>query len=319
MSAKTAVVVLAGGEGRRMGGGKPLRPFGESTLVAHAVALARRWSPLAAVAVRDPAQVAGQVDAPVILDDPGISGPIAGLAAALAFARDQGAEQLLTIPCDAPRLPDDLLSRLEAALTGEACAAVPESGGNLHPDCALWRVEALERLPAYLATGKRSLRGFAESCGLARAEWPAEGEPFANANTPEVLEALQPAPAEPLRPRRRRLLYRALGWTAVALAAAGAILPLLPTTIFLLIALWAFARGSPEWADWLRANRRFGPYIRDWEERGAIPVRAKALAIVMMSASLAWLGWSTHNLLLTASVGVVLLAVAGFILTRPSA
>lgn len=318
MTAKTAVVVLAGGEGRRMGGDKPLRPFGETTLVAHAVGLARRWSPLVAVAVRDPGQVAGQVDAPLVLDDPAIGGPLAGLAAALAFARGQGADRVLVVPCDAPRLPDDLLPRLQEALTSEVWAAVPESGGQRHPDCALWRVEAEGRLPTYLAEGQRSLRGFAEACGMAPVTWPVEGEPFANANTPEALAALQPAVSQPLRPRRR-LLYRAIGWTAVALAAAGAVLPLLPTTVFLLIALWAFARGSPEWADWLRANRRFGPYIRDWEERGAIPVRAKALAVVMMSASLAWLGWSTQNLLLTAGVGAILLAVAGFILTRPSA
>lgn len=312
MSAKTAVVVLAGGEGRRMGGGKPLRAYGEATLVAHAVALARRWSPLVAVAVRAPGQVAGQVDAPLVLDDPGLGGPIAGLAAALAFAREQGADRLLTIPCDAPRLPDDLLARLSAALDGGAEVAVPASGGDLHPDCALWRVEAAERLEPYLAGGGSSLRGFAAACGMDRVEWPDKGA-FANANTPQDLAALQPA-----RPRRR-LVYRVIGWLAVALAAAGAVLPLLPTTIFLLIALWAFARGSPEWADWLRANRRFGPYIRDWEERGAIPVRAKALAVIMMTASLAWLAWSTHSLLLTGVVGAVLIAVAGFILTRPSA
>lgn len=318
MSAKTAVVVLAGGEGRRMGGGKPLRPFGETTLIAHAVALARRWSPLVAVAVREPGQVEGAVEAPLVLDDPAVEGPIAGLAAGLAFAREVGAERLLTIPCDAPRLPRDLLARLEAAMADGVCAAVPESGGELRPDCALWDVAAAERLPAYLAKGGRSLRDFAAACGQAQVSWPADGGVFDNANTPEALAALQPA-AQPHQPRPRRLLYRVIGWTAVAVAAAGAVLPLLPTTVFLLIALWAFARGSPEWADWLRANRRFGPYIRSWEDRGAIPVRAKALAIVMMAGSLAWIGWSTQSLLLTGGVGAVLLAVAGFILTRPSA
>lgn len=317
MSAKTAVVVLAGGEGRRIGGAKPLRPFGDTTLVGHAVALARRWSPMVAVAVRSADQVAGEADAPLVTDAPDLQGPIAGLSAAFDFARAEGARRLLTIPCDAPRLPADLLTRLEGALRDGAMVAVPTSGGDLHPDCALWRVEAEARMPAYLAEGGSSLRGFAAACGMAEVEWPADGS-FANANTPETLAALQP-PERSERPRRRRLVYRAVGWTAVALAAAGAVLPLLPTTVFLLVALWAFARGSPEWADWLRANRRFGPYIRDWEERGAIPARAKALAVVMMAASLAWLGWTTHSLLLTGGVGLVLIAVAGFILTRPSA
>lgn len=118
--------------------------------------------------------------------------------------------------------------------------------------------------------------------------------------------------------RRRSFVYRAIGVIAVGLAAIGAILPLMPTTVFLLIALWAFARGSPEWADRLRTHRRFGPYIRDWEERGAIPRRAKATAIVMMMASWAVLLVAGQGLMVLGLVGGVLVAAAGFILSRPS-
>ena len=73
----------------------------------------------------------------------------------------------------------------------------------------------------------------------------------------------------------RVVLFRIIGVVAVGLAAIGAVLPLMPTTVFLLIALWAFARGSPALADRLRNHSRFGPMIRDWEERGAIPVKAR--------------------------------------------
>lgn len=118
--------------------------------------------------------------------------------------------------------------------------------------------------------------------------------------------------------RRRAYAYRGVGIVAVGLAAIGAVLPLMPTTVFLLIALWAFARGSPAWADRLRAHRRFGPYIRDWEERGAIPRKAKATAIVMMSASWAGLAVAGQGAMVLGLVGGVLVAVAGFILTRPS-
>ncbi|MFN3582657.1 DUF454 family protein [Phenylobacterium sp.] len=313
----TVAVVLAGGEGRRMGGAKPLRRYGRATLLAHALTLARRWSPRVAVAVREPSQAGEEVDAPLILDDPAVPGPAAGLAAAFGFARSQGATRLLILPCDTPRLPADLLARLDAALVPGAAVAVASSGGVLHPVCALWRVEAAERLPAYLASGRASLRGFAADCGMVEVEWPAEPEdPFAGANTPEELTALQPRPA--LR-RRHVLFYRALGGAAVGLAAAGVFLPLLPTTPFLLVALWAFARGAPELADKLRAHPKYGPYIRHWEDRRAIPPKAKAASVVMMSASWTGLALTTHSVWTVGGVGVVMVAVAGYVLTRPSA
>lgn len=192
MKAPVAVVVLAGGEGRRMGGGKPLRPFGQTTLVGQAIAHARRWSPLVAVAVRTRDQVPANLDAPALLDDPAIPGPAAGLASAFAFAASVNAPHLLTLPCDAPCLPVDLLDRLQASL-GEARVAVASSLGRLHPTCALWRTECAARLPAYLATAT-SLRGFAADCGMTEVAWPPGpgGDPFANANTPEELAALQP-------------------------------------------------------------------------------------------------------------------------------
>lgn len=192
MSARpVAVVVLAGGEGRRMGGGKALRAYGGTTLVGHAVGLALTWSPVVAVAVRSADQIAG-VDAPLILDDPDTEGPAAGLAAAFAFAGREGATLLLTLPCDTPNLPADLLARLEAGL-GEAAVAMAASGGRLQPVCALWRRDAGAGLAGYLAAGRRSLKGFAAACGMAIVDWDtADGDPFAGANTPDELAALQP-------------------------------------------------------------------------------------------------------------------------------
>ncbi len=176
-----------------MGGAKPLRRFAGTTLVGHALKLARFYGRDVAVAVRDPVQVAGAVDAPLILDDPAIEGPLAGLAAALRFGRRKGVARVLTLPCDSPRLPLDLAARLHAALGDREGVAVAESDGHLHPVCALWRVDAaLDALPAYLASGRRSLKGFAGAVGMTLASWPAAGmDPFANANTPAELDALQ--------------------------------------------------------------------------------------------------------------------------------
>ena len=185
------VAVLAGGEGRRMGGIKALRPFHGRPLVAHAVELARRWADHVVVAVRDPAQAAGAADAPLILDRADIPGPLAGLAGALDYARSLGASLLLTLPCDMPRLPPDLADRLAAAMEAGHGVALPAIDGQLQPVCGLWRVTALERLPAYVASGQSSLRGFAAASGLVAVEFGADAGPaFTGANTPEELERL---------------------------------------------------------------------------------------------------------------------------------
>ncbi|MDZ4373128.1 MAG: NTP transferase domain-containing protein, partial [Phenylobacterium sp.] len=107
MTERLAVVVLAGGAGSRMGGAKPRRRLGRTTLIGHALDLAHAYGRQVAVAVRDEGQVAGAVTARLLLDDPDIEGPMAGLASALGFARETGADWVLTLPCDSPRLPPD--------------------------------------------------------------------------------------------------------------------------------------------------------------------------------------------------------------------
>lgn len=181
-----AAVVLAGGEGRRIGGGKPLRVLGGETLLARALGQADAFSDRVALAVRDPAQVEAPGGVAVIPDAP-IEGPLGGLAAALGWARDQGRAAVLTLPCDMPFIPPDLGTRLAAALEGRP-AVLAASGGRLHPVCGLWRVETLDHLPAYAASGRRSLHGFAEAVGFTAVEWPAApADPFFNVNTTEDL------------------------------------------------------------------------------------------------------------------------------------
>jgi molybdopterin-guanine dinucleotide biosynthesis protein A len=183
MSRDLAVVILAGGEGTRIGGGKPLRLLGGKRLIDGALRQARGWSNDVAIAVRDEAQL-GEVDAELIVDEPGIGGPLAGLAAGLRFAERSGSPMLLSIPADAPFLPGDLPQRLRASMKGHACA-LPSSAGQLHPSCGLWRVSAaIDHLPAYLQTGRRSLTGFAQLIGYVAVDWEA-GPPdrFFNINS----------------------------------------------------------------------------------------------------------------------------------------
>ena len=122
----------------------------------------------------------------------------------------------------------------------------------------------------------------------------------------------------PSAPRGGRLMLRALGLGAATLAVAGVALPILPTTPFLLLSAWAFARSSPRLEAWLRSHPRLGPPLRDWEQRRAIPRGAKAVAVASLPAS----GFLVHaagaGLAVTAAVGVELACVGGWILTRPS-
>jgi molybdopterin-guanine dinucleotide biosynthesis protein A len=180
-----AGVILAGGEGSRIGGAKPLIELAGERLIDRALRQAGEWSNCVAVAVREPAQVE-PIDAPLLADDPAIAGPLAGLAAALHFAAAVERAFLLTIPTDMPFLPRNLIDRLFAHV-GDGCA-LASSGGYLHPVCGLWRTSARERIAEYLASERRSLRGFAALIGFVAIDWPtAPFDPFFNINTADDL------------------------------------------------------------------------------------------------------------------------------------
>lgn len=87
--------------------------------------------------------------------------------------------------------------------------------------------------------------------------------------------------------RAVRIALVAAGFASVALGIAGLVLPLLPTTPFMLLAAACFARSSPRFHRWLLHHRTFGPIVREWEGHRAIPWRAKLWAIALMSATLA--------------------------------
>lgn len=86
--------------------------------------------------------------------------------------------------------------------------------------------------------------------------------------------------------RALRAVFVALGMSALALGIAGIVLPVLPTTPFVLLAAACFARGSTRFHDWLLAHPLFGPMIEEWQQYGSIPWRTKIVAIVLMSTTL---------------------------------
>jgi len=116
-----------------------------------------------------------------------------------------------------------------------------------------------------------------------------------------------------------RPLWLAAGLASVGLGLAGIVLPLLPTTPFMILAAACFARSSPRLHDWLWHHRIFGPAIRDWRQYGAIPPLAKRASILAMALAFGLsllLGLRWEILLVQA---VVLLTMGGWILTRPDA
>lgn len=126
------------------------------------------------------------------------------------------------------------------------------------------------------------------------------------------------APSRPLAWRPGRQGLRALGLAATGLALAGVFLPILPTTPFLLVAAWAFARSSPRLDAWLRAHPRLGPMIAAWEARGAVPRSAKGLAVIGTASSLGAMTALRVAPPLLAIAAVLMTAVVAWLLSRPS-
>lgn len=117
----------------------------------------------------------------------------------------------------------------------------------------------------------------------------------------------------------KRLGLMAFGCVCVGLGCLGAVLPVLPTTPFLLLALWAFSRSSTRFHFWLLHHRQLGPFIADWERDRIIPVRAKVVACTAMSISLTWVvGFSAAPWPAVLAMTAVVAYGAWFILTRPS-
>ena len=114
------------------------------------------------------------------------------------------------------------------------------------------------------------------------------------------------------------LFYRWLGFAALGLATLGAVLPLLPTVPFVILAAWAFGKSSPELHEKLRQSPVFGAVLRDWEEHGVISPRAKLAAVIGMAISFALVLWLSPTPWGPALAGAAMLCSGAYVLTRPS-
>lgn len=115
-----------------------------------------------------------------------------------------------------------------------------------------------------------------------------------------------------------KLVWMVLGWLAIAFGVLALVLPLVPTTPFLILAAVCFARCSPRIHDWLVEHRHLGPPIRDWRDHGAVSRGVKLSTVggfavaIGFSAAAGMGGW------IIASQTMFALAAIAFIVSRPS-
>jgi molybdopterin-guanine dinucleotide biosynthesis protein A len=185
---RTAGVILAGGLGRRMGGAdKGLVEYRGRPLVAYA---AERLRPQVDELFLNANRNAGQYaafGAKVIADrDGAFLGPLAGLSAALHAT---ACELVVSVPCDSPDLPEDLVGRLAEGLrSAGADVAVAQAAGRLHPVFCLCRREVLAALDQYLAQGGRRVEEWVRSRNWTAVAFEDQPEAFRNLNTAEDLQ-----------------------------------------------------------------------------------------------------------------------------------
>lgn len=109
-----------------------------------------------------------------------------------------------------------------------------------------------------------------------------------------------------------------LGLVCLALGLAGLALPLVPSTVFFLVALWAFSRSSARFHAWLYDHPRLGGPLRRWHRHRIIPLPAKIMALAMMAASLVMVSvFLAEDWLLPSGLGAILALAAAYIVSRP--
>jgi molybdopterin-guanine dinucleotide biosynthesis protein A len=196
-----SVLVLAGGNGRRMGGRKDGLPFGEATLLQRALRLGAGISDDVLLACgRWPAPVDRPPGVRLVSDDPRAEGPLSGLLAGLAAARH---DACLLLPCDMPFARADVAGRLVARATGNMLVAALQGPRGREPFHAVWRRGALPLLEAVAARGERSLQAALDALAARNALATVPASDFADLD-PELAFLVNVNTADDLAAARAR-------------------------------------------------------------------------------------------------------------------
>jgi molybdopterin-guanine dinucleotide biosynthesis protein A len=186
---KITGVILAGGQGRRMGSvDKGLQPLRGKPMVQWVI---ERFAPQVdeiLVNANQNLETYAQFGHRVIPDEiGGFAGPLAGLQRGLSAA---GHDLVATVPCDSPFLPHDLIARLHAAMHAHAAEiAVAKTGNKPHPVFCLCRKSVLPGLTAFLASGGRKIDAWYSTLKVVEVLFDDEADAFSNINTQAELDA----------------------------------------------------------------------------------------------------------------------------------
>ena len=115
-----------------------------------------------------------------------------------------------------------------------------------------------------------------------------------------------------------RIILLSLGFLCVGLAFIGIFIPGIPTTPFLIVALWAFAQSSKKFHAWLLNHKRFGTVLRNWESHKVVPIKAKITMVILQITAVAMIQYSLNNIFITIGLAVLLLCVACYVISLPS-
>ena len=116
----------------------------------------------------------------------------------------------------------------------------------------------------------------------------------------------------------KKIILITVGWCCVGMAFIGVFVPGIPTTIFLIVALWAFARSSKKFHSWLLNHKRFGPILQNWESHKVVPRNAKILMVILQISAVIIFHYSLQNIYLTVLLIITLIFVARYVLSLPS-
>jgi molybdopterin-guanine dinucleotide biosynthesis protein A len=183
-------ILLAGGEGRRMGGqDKGLIQLRGKPLAEWVLTRVRPQVSEVLISANRNVEAYAALGYPVVRDKTeGYVGPLAGIARGLLDAKT---ELVLSVPCDTPFLPDDLVARLYAALAnGEHDLAVPLAAGRTQNAICLMRRRVGSNLAIFLSQGGRKVQDWQAGLKLAVTDFSDEAAFFVNINNPEQLAAL---------------------------------------------------------------------------------------------------------------------------------